>query len=123
MGNSDSRQITRDSLFIMADLRVDGQEGDHRVKVRNLSAGGLMAEAPLRVVLGQKVWVGLRGAGWVEGAVAWIHGSRFGIAFHQDIDPKAVRGASGAPSLPEATLVHRRWAAPAPAPGAARKIL
>jgi hypothetical protein len=41
----DHRQLGRDSLFLMADLRLDGQDGEHRVRVRNLSAGGMMAEA------------------------------------------------------------------------------
>ena len=44
MTDNDHRQIARDSLFVMADLRIDGIEGEHRIRVRNLSAGGLMAE-------------------------------------------------------------------------------
>ena len=35
----------RDSLFVMADLRLDGNEETHRIKMRNLSAGGMMGEA------------------------------------------------------------------------------
>lgn len=41
-----NRQDTRDSLFLMADFRVAGQSATHSVRVRNLSAGGLMAEFP-----------------------------------------------------------------------------
>ena len=91
MGDNEHRQIARDSLFVMAELRVDGLPGEHRVRVRNLSAGGLMAEGPLPVQPGQMVTISLRNLGWVEGLVAWVQDSRFGIAFRKDIDPKIAR--------------------------------
>ena len=91
MPANDHRQITRDSLFVMADLRIDGIEGDHRIRVRNLSAGGLMAEGGPAVQRGQVAWVNVRNIGWVEGSVAWVQDSRFGVAFREDIDPRVVR--------------------------------
>ncbi len=91
MSANDHRQITRDSLFVMADLRIDGIEGDHRIRVRNLSAGGLMAEGGPAVLRGQMAWVNVRNVGWVEGSVAWVQDSRFGIAFREDIDPLVAR--------------------------------
>jgi hypothetical protein len=87
----DHRQVGRDSLFLMADLRVEGQAGDHRVKVRNLSAHGMMAEGTVRVTSGLTVEVNLRSVGWVPGKVAWIQDNRFGIAFAAEIDPREVR--------------------------------
>lgn len=91
MGNNEHRQIARDSLFVMAELRVDGLPGEHRVRVRNLSAGGMMAEGPLVVQRGQMITIKLRNLGWVEGSVAWVQDSRFGIAFRTEIDPKIAR--------------------------------
>lgn len=91
MSANDHRQIARDSLFVMADLRIDGIEGDHRIRVRNLSAGGLMAEGGPAVQRGQVSWVNLRNIGWTEGSVAWVQDSRFGIAFRADIDPLVAR--------------------------------
>lgn len=44
MGGNEHRQIVRDSLFLLADMRIDGMSGDHRIRVRNVSAGGLMAD-------------------------------------------------------------------------------
>lgn len=122
MAEVDNRQISRDSLFIMADLRVDGTDADHRVKVRNLSAGGLMAEGAVRVLRGQPVRIALRNAGWVEGTVAWVQESRFGVAFHDEIDPKTVRGMAP-PALSDALILNRPRADAAPAPGLARKLL
>ena len=78
-------------MFLMADLRLEGQDEDHRVKVRNLSNGGMMAEGKVRVVSGAPVRVNLRNVGWVEGTVAWIQDTRFGVAFREAIDAKLAR--------------------------------
>jgi hypothetical protein len=91
MNESESRQISRDSLFVLAELRLDGSAASHKVKVRNLSSGGLMADAPLKVQRGQLVSIELRNIGWIEGSVAWVQDSRFGIAFREEIDPKIAR--------------------------------
>ncbi len=87
----DQRHITRDSLFVLAGLRLGGRDGEVKVKIRNLSAGGLMAEGDVRVVSGTPVAIEIRNVGWVEGAVAWVQDNRFGIAFAEEIDPKAAR--------------------------------
>lgn len=91
MGDNEHRQIARDSLFVMAELRLDGVQGEERVRVRNLSSGGLMAEGAFHVQRGQLCWVQIRNIGWVEGSVAWVQDSRFGIAFREEIDPMVAR--------------------------------
>lgn len=106
MVDNEHRQIARDSLFLMAELRVDGIEGDHRVRVRNLSAGGLMAEGTVRPERGQGVWVNLRNLGWVEGQVAWVQDNRFGVAFQTEIDPRIARTPS--PADPQSEMVVPR---------------
>lgn len=95
MNEGENRQIARDSLFLMADLRVDGLDGDFRIKVRNLSAGGMMGEGTVRVVRGTMVQVNIRNVGWVEGSVAWVQDNRFGVAFSSDIDPRLAREPVG----------------------------
>ncbi len=91
MSSVETRQVNRDSLFLLADLRVDGHEAVHRIKVRNLSAGGMMAEGEVSVLRGSLVSVELRNIGWVDGSVAWTQGNRFGIAFVDEIDPLQAR--------------------------------
>lgn len=91
MDTNEHRQIARDSLFLMADLRVDGLEGEYRIKVRNLSSGGMMGEGAVRVMRGSMVTVNIRNVGWVEGAIAWVQENRFGVAFREEIDPKIAR--------------------------------
>lgn len=91
MSNVDTRQVGRDSLFLLAQVKIDGQDTVARVKVRNLSAGGMMAEGDAKVIRGARVEVELRNIGWVQGTVAWCQGNRFGIAFLDEIDPKVAR--------------------------------
>ncbi len=93
MSNVETRQVDRDSLFLLAQLRVDGQEQMYRVKVRNLSAGGMMAEGDVQVLRGALVEIELRNIGWVDGTVAWKQGNRFGIAFVDEIDPRVARAS------------------------------
>lgn len=91
MSQGEHRQLGRDSLFLLADLRIDGVEGEQRIRVRNLSAGGLMADGASFVPRGRLVWVNLRNLGWTEGVVAWVHDNRCGIAFREEIDPRLAR--------------------------------
>ena len=119
MTDNDHRQIARDSLFVMADLRIDGIEGEHRIRVRNLSAGGLMAEGGPNTQRGQVTWVNVRNIGWVEGSVAWVEGSRFGIAFREDIDPQLARAPI---EVDAGTPRFVRTPIPQLEPGALRKL-
>lgn len=100
LNDTDQRHLSRDSLFVMAGLRVAGQLREHRIKVRNLSPGGLMAEGTMRIARGTAVAVEVRNIGWVDGTVAWVQDNRFGVAFDKDIDPLEARGntPSGLPA-------------------------
>lgn len=104
MSNVETRQVDRDSFFLLAQLRIDGQEQVHRVKVRNLSAGGMMAEGEVKVLRGALVEVELRNLGWVEGTVAWKQDNRFGIAFVDEIDPRQARAQLTGSTVPRQVL-------------------
>ena len=126
MSSVDTRQVNRDSLFLLAQLRVDGQEEVTRVKVRNLSAGGMMAEGEAKVMRGAMVAVELRNVGWVEGSVAWKQDNRFGIAFVAEIDPSVVRAPTPGVETTNFEIPHytRNYqTSPSPSdPGRLRKI-
>jgi hypothetical protein len=89
------RQESRDSLFLTADLRVAGTPGVTPVRVRNLSAGGLMAEFANGLEHGLPVEFDVRGIGWVPGRVAWSAAGRIGVAFDHQIDPMLARKPVG----------------------------
>jgi len=123
MANVETRQIERDSLLLLAQVKVEGGEAEYRVKVRNLSAGGMMAEGHVPVVRGSLIAIFLRNLGWVDGSVAWRQDDRFGIAFVHEIDPRLPR-APAPPSEPD--MIVPRFARQAPAevapPARLRKI-
>ncbi len=108
MSSSEHRHIARDSLFVMATMRLDGVDGEHRVRVRNLSSGGMMAEGGPKVSRGQTLTVDLRGHGEVQGSVAWVQDSRIGIAFSHEIDPRAARVTS-APTEHDDVMTRRPY--------------
>lgn len=88
------RNDSRDSLFLAAKLHVGSLPGE-QVRVRNLSAGGLMAEYPSPVDQGTPVRIELRGVGEVRGHIAWVTDGRIGIAFDTAIDPMRARKPVG----------------------------
>lgn len=89
------RGVDRDSLFLKAILRFGSSKVENEVRIRNLSSGGLMAEAPLRVARGERVEINLRSIGWITGHVAWVTEGRIGVAFDHPIDPKDARKPVG----------------------------
>ena len=90
-GDAARTSRARDSLLLMAQLRFDGASEAVSVRVRNLSAGGLMAELATSMDRGHPVQVEVRGVGWVAGKIAWCAEGRTGIAFDHPIDPQRAR--------------------------------
>ena len=86
-----SRGADRDSLFMQASLILPGQPDPVVVRVRNLSAGGMLAEAKVHIAQGAAIEVDLRNVGPVPGRVVWAGEGKFGIAFDRPVDPQAVR--------------------------------
>ncbi|MDG5748269.1 PilZ domain-containing protein [Qipengyuania sp. XHP0207] len=103
MQSVETRNVARDSLFLFAELHFEGRPEPVRVKVRNLSAGGMLAEAEVATERGARLVIKLRNIEDVKGAVAWVQGPRFGIAFDTQVDPRVVRApvaASTGPTTP-----------------------
>ena len=87
-----SRSTDRDSLFMQANVLIPGQQTPVTVRVRNLSAGGMLAEAKVRgLAQGAAIEAELRNVGFVPGRVVWVGEGKFGIAFDHPVDPQAVR--------------------------------
>jgi hypothetical protein len=90
-----NRQDSRDSLFLMADMRVPGTKEVLPIRVRNLSPGGLMADYSDGLEQGLAIEFEVRGIGWVTGHVAWSAAGRIGVAFDRQIDPLLARKPVG----------------------------
>lgn len=90
------RTQSRDSLFMTARLRLVDEQADFAdVRVRNLSAGGLMVELADPADIDTVVELDMRGLGLVRGRVAWYAEGRAGIALDKPIDPQLVRKPVG----------------------------
>ena len=87
------RNAARDSLFLSATIRKVGESnvGVLPVRVRNLSAIGLMADHDGISLPGDRVVVTVRGIGDIAGRVAWVRNNRIGLAFDAEVDPKLAR--------------------------------
>lgn len=124
MTGVETRTVSRDSLFLLANVRIEHESEQHRVRVRNLSDGGMMGEGPLQVQRGNRVEVELRNIGKIGGNIAWVQDQRFGIAFDEEVkshlarkpggecaiaptDSDALSRAHRAPPLPEARNLRK----------------
>lgn len=94
------RHQLRESMFLGARFRFEGVREPVEGRVRNVSAGGLMAELPGDVAEGTPLEVEVRGIGWVSGRVAWAAHGRLGIAFTAPIDPQRARKPVGGREIP-----------------------
>lgn len=92
MSALDDHNSQRQDRFLTAEVSVPGHDGVHQIRVRNLSAGGMMGEGDVAVDRGSQLNIEMPNLGAVTGTVAWTQGARFGVAFAHDIDPDAVLG-------------------------------
>jgi len=125
MTGVETRSVARDSLFLLADIRVEQSADAYRVRVRNLSDGGMMGEGQLRVQRGHRLTIELRNVGTVLGTVAWVQDNRFGVAFDEEIDSQKARRPLQGEEDPAAAVVKASWAhraPPPPHPATLRKI-
>src|SRR4051812_27668394 len=80
----------RHNVLLMVDLQLAGWP-EQRVRVRDISAGGLKVMAAVKPAIGTLVRVDLPGLGWIGGAVAWANDSAFGVRFAHAFDAAAAR--------------------------------
>lgn len=85
----------RGEIHLSARMRVHAEDAGFLVRIRNVSAGGLMAELPHPLPPDCAVEIKLSGLGWIAGRVVWQTEGRTGIAFDHPIDVAVVQDASG----------------------------
>ena len=115
------RGMDRDSLFLKAVLRFSSTKDEHEARIRNVSAGGLMAEIPTNAPRGERVEIKLRSIGWVSGCIAWVTEGRVGIAFDRPINPKDARRPANAGER-ELPLYLKKLNTTPPAHGKLRRV-
>ncbi len=85
----------RGELHLSARMRLGDDDTGFLVRIRNVSAGGLMAELPHPLPPDSVVQIKIDGVGWVVGRVVWQTEGRAGIAFDRSIDVAMVQDADG----------------------------
>lgn len=116
-GGVSTREKSRQSLFLTAEVEVEGRSEPLKVRVRNLSAGGMLAEAARDVPVGAVLRVELANVGRIGARCIWSGVGRFGVAFDQLIDPEAARrkltrSSDLPPTLLDMTLHTSRFKKP-----------
>jgi hypothetical protein len=92
------RKEARDSLLLVAQFRIKGEAETEQVRVRNLSAGGVMIELSdtlAGIEPDIEVELEMRGIGRISGRIAWTAVGRAGVAFDRQVDPKKARKPVG----------------------------
>lgn len=98
--SSPKRRYARDTLLLNATLFVEGSAEPLRVRVRNVSDGGMMVEGAGQFVLGREIRTELRGIGTVFGRIAWAMPGRAGVSFLAPIESSRVRVRSSGATAP-----------------------
>lgn len=98
---SNNRAEHRDALFLLAKIHFSKSGKIVDVRVRNLSAGGMMAESNIFCARGDRVVVKMANIEVVEGRVSWQTSGRFGIAFDNPVDPQVVRSKKSGETRPD----------------------
>ena len=94
------REKSRDSLFLSADVIFDDSQRQYTVRVRNVSAGGMMIDVTAPREKGLGVTARLKNIGEVRGKVVWSTANRIGITFDHEIDPNLARYKAEAAPVP-----------------------
>ncbi len=102
----------RDSMFLKAVAHVERVDGSFDIVIRNLSAGGMLADSKVEFAVGENVAVEITRIGKIPGQVAWVQPGRFGVRFDVAVDPRdALRPVAVRPTTkraPRAAPVVRR---------------
>lgn len=107
------RAQDRESIFLSAKVQFTSRREPVVVRVRNISAGGMMVDCTQPVGPGELLDAEIKNIGRVRGRVAWRTDNRMGIAFDYPIDAKKVR-LKAAPDPRSPLYINMDFGAPPP---------
>lgn len=87
----ETRDKSRESIFLGAVISLGNQRQSLNVRVRNISSGGMMIDLAGPHPKGLAITAEMKGIGEVRGRIAWSTENRAGIAFDRVVDPKLAR--------------------------------
>ena len=95
-----ARDKARKSIFLGAVICLAGCDTSTNVRVRNISAGGMMIDLPGPFEKGLVIAAELKGIGKISGKIAWSTENRAGIVFDRSVDPRLARQQMAPPINP-----------------------
>lgn len=87
-GDATRRGAARHSFFLLANILDEQESVAGRLRVRNLSATGLMGDTELALERGSHWTVELRGIGQVRGHIVWAREGKVGMVFESPVNPQ-----------------------------------
>lgn len=73
-------------IAILPAAKIVGEHANYICRIKNISAGGLMAEVTSPLQVGDTVYIELNSEQRVPGQVVWTREGSLGIKFDQDVD-------------------------------------
>lgn len=90
------RTSARHHVMLIREIQTEAMEAPVRIRVRDISLRGMMAEASVRMQEGERLVLRLGDGTLVAGAVQWVRGLSFGIIFESDLPLDQLRGRPAA---------------------------
>ena len=91
MAQDDKRAGQRSKVMLMVAVRFAGDPQVHRLRIRDIAAGGARLTYRGEAIVGDAVTIEFAAIGEVSGRVAWTAGDHLGVRFLDAIDPEAAR--------------------------------
>lgn len=84
------RRVEPREIAVLRVAKLITDRGEQLCRIRNISAGGVMAEVPGHYFVGEPAAIELKSGGKAAGHIAWVDQGRIGIAFHEPVDPEDI---------------------------------
>jgi hypothetical protein len=92
-GGPVERRTEERQIPVLRVAKLVTSRGEHLCRIRNISAGGAMAETPGTYWTGEVAAIELKSGGRVDGRIVWVDAGQIGIAFDERIDPDEILAA------------------------------
>jgi len=89
-GKRDERRAGARDIAVLRVAKLITERGEQLCRIRNISAGGVMAEVPGYYFAGEPADIELKSGGKAAGRIAWVDAGRIGITFDAPINPEDI---------------------------------
>ena len=91
LANDNKRGQERNKVMLMVAVRFAGDPHVHRLRARDIAAGGVRLAFRGDAIPGDAVTVEFAAIGAIPGTVVWVADGEIGVRFTETIDPEQAR--------------------------------